>query len=203
MEPVFMILGQSAATTAVMAIDKDLTVQEVPYAVLREQLLKDGQVLEYAAAASGGEAKSKVFVDPRKLKGIVVDDDDAKLTGDWKISNASGYFVGNGYRHEGAAQDGQASAVFAARLPSAGMYEVRISWPPNANRSSKVRVEVQTSEGMKTITINQQSAPDADDHFQSLGTFSFSAEKSAAVAITNKDADGYVVIDAIQWLPRP
>jgi hypothetical protein len=56
---------------------------------------------------------------------------------------------------------------------------------------------------MKTITINQQSAPDADDHFQSLGTFSFSAEKSAAVAITNKDADGYVVIDAIQWLPRP
>jgi hypothetical protein len=202
MEPVFMILGQSAATAAVMAIDKGLAVQQVPYADLRGQLLKEGQVLDYAAAASAGDAKAKVFVDPRKLKGIVVDDDDAKLTGDWKTSNASVYFVGNGYRHEGAAQDGQASAIFEARLQSAGIYEVRVSWPPNANRSSKVQIQVEASEGTKTITINQQSAPDADDHFQSLGTFSFDADKSAAVTITNKDADGYVVIDAVQWLPK-
>lgn len=204
MEPVFMILGQSAATAAVMAIDKDLAVQQVPYADLRGQLLKEGQVLEYStAAASAGDAKAKVFVDPRKLKGIVVDDDDAKLIGDWKTSNASGYFVGNGYRHEGAAQDGQASAVFEARLTSTGMYEVRVSWPPNANRSSKVQIQVETSDGTKTIMINQQSAPDAGDHFQSLGTFSFAADKSAAVTITNKEANGYVVIDAVQWLPRP
>lgn len=203
MEPVFMILGQSAATAAVTAIDKDLAVQEVPYTDLREQLTKDGQVLEYAAAASSGDAKAKVFVDPRKLRGIVVDDDDAKLTGDWKISNASGYFVGNGYRHEGSAQDGQASAVFGAQLPSAGMYEVRVTWPPNSNRSSKVMVEVQTSAGRKAISINQQSAPNADDHFQSLGTFSFSAGELATVTITNKDANGYVVVDAVQWLPKP
>lgn len=196
-----MILGQSAATAAVMAIDNDLAVQDVKYAELREQLQKDGQVLDYAAAASNGDAKAKGFVDPRKLKGIVVDDDDAQLTGDWKISNASGYFVGNGYRHEGAAQDGQASAIFEARLPSAGMYEVRIFWPPNGNRSSMVQIHVQTSEGTKTMTINQQSAPDADDHFQSLGNFSFAADKSAAVMVTNKDANGYVVIDAVQWLP--
>jgi hypothetical protein len=48
MEPVFMILGQSAATAAVMAIDSKLAVQEVPYAKLRERLLADGQVLEFA-----------------------------------------------------------------------------------------------------------------------------------------------------------
>jgi hypothetical protein len=47
MEPVFMILGQSAATAASLAIDGDLAVQEVPYADLREQLLADGQVLEF------------------------------------------------------------------------------------------------------------------------------------------------------------
>jgi hypothetical protein len=65
-----------------------------------------------------------------------------------------------------------------------------------------VQIQVEASEGTKTNTINQQSAPDADDHFQSLGTFSFDADKSAAVTITNKDADGYVVIDAVQWLPK-
>ena len=45
MEPVFMVLGQSAATAAVMAIASGSAVQDVPYAELRERLLKDGQVL--------------------------------------------------------------------------------------------------------------------------------------------------------------
>lgn len=43
MEPVFMILGQSAATAAAIAIDEDQPVQEVDYERLKEQLLKDGQ----------------------------------------------------------------------------------------------------------------------------------------------------------------
>jgi hypothetical protein len=47
MEPVFMILGQSAAAAAAMAIDAGLAVQNVPYDKLRERLLADGQVLEY------------------------------------------------------------------------------------------------------------------------------------------------------------
>lgn len=51
MEPVFMILGQSAATAAVMAIDEGITMQDVDYGKLREQLLADGQVLEHGAAS--------------------------------------------------------------------------------------------------------------------------------------------------------
>ncbi len=46
MEPVFMILGQSAATAAALAMDAGLAVQDVPYPTLRERLLKDGQVLK-------------------------------------------------------------------------------------------------------------------------------------------------------------
>jgi hypothetical protein len=45
MEPVFMILGQSAATAAAMAIDGEIPVQDVPYDALRERLRADGQVL--------------------------------------------------------------------------------------------------------------------------------------------------------------
>ena len=52
MEPVFMILGQSAATAAVLAIDQNLAVQDVPYAALRARLLADGQVLETPAKAT-------------------------------------------------------------------------------------------------------------------------------------------------------
>ena len=46
MEPVFMILGQSAATAAVLSIDNKISPQKLPYEKLREVLLKDQQVLE-------------------------------------------------------------------------------------------------------------------------------------------------------------
>jgi len=45
MEPVFMILGQSAATLAVLAVEEKAGVQEIPYDNLKQQLLEDGQVL--------------------------------------------------------------------------------------------------------------------------------------------------------------
>ena len=47
MEPVFMILGQSAGTAAVLAIDEGVAVQDIPYEKLKARLLKDGQKLEY------------------------------------------------------------------------------------------------------------------------------------------------------------
>ena len=49
MEPVFMVLGQSAATAACLAITQQVPVQQVTYAQLRERLLADGQILEMPA----------------------------------------------------------------------------------------------------------------------------------------------------------
>ncbi|MFZ9936583.1 MAG: FAD-dependent oxidoreductase [Luteolibacter sp.] len=46
MEPVFMILGQSAATAACMAIDAGRSVQELSYETLRQRLIADDQRLE-------------------------------------------------------------------------------------------------------------------------------------------------------------
>jgi len=50
MEPVFMILGQSAAMAAVLAIDNRVGVQDVNYATLQEKLLKEGQVISLKQA---------------------------------------------------------------------------------------------------------------------------------------------------------
>ncbi len=46
MEPVFMILGQSAATAAALALDDGVSVQNVNYEKLRARLQSDGQILE-------------------------------------------------------------------------------------------------------------------------------------------------------------
>ncbi|MFC1766742.1 FAD-dependent oxidoreductase [Planctomycetota bacterium] len=45
MEPVFMVLGQSAASAAALAIEKELAVQALDYAKLRSLLWAGGQVL--------------------------------------------------------------------------------------------------------------------------------------------------------------
>jgi hypothetical protein len=47
MEPVFMILGQSSATAACLAIDAKVPVQHVNYQALKERLLADRQILEW------------------------------------------------------------------------------------------------------------------------------------------------------------
>ncbi len=47
MEPVFMVLGQSASTAACLAIDEGTTVQKLSYTKLRERLLRDKQILEW------------------------------------------------------------------------------------------------------------------------------------------------------------
>ncbi|MBC7572120.1 MAG: FAD-dependent oxidoreductase, partial [Spirosoma sp.] len=45
MEPVFMILGQSAATAAVLAIENKVSPQRLPYQKLQAVLLRDKQRL--------------------------------------------------------------------------------------------------------------------------------------------------------------
>ena len=47
MEPVFMILGQSAAAAAALAIEQNIPLQELDYPKLRARLLADKQILEW------------------------------------------------------------------------------------------------------------------------------------------------------------
>lgn len=50
MEPVFMVLGQSAATAASIAIDHNQSVQELSYAELHSRLINDKQILSSKSA---------------------------------------------------------------------------------------------------------------------------------------------------------
>lgn len=46
MEPVFMVLGQSAATAACLAIEKGIEIQKIDYEHLKSRLLVDQQILQ-------------------------------------------------------------------------------------------------------------------------------------------------------------
>jgi len=51
MEPVFMLLGQSAAMAAHMSLEKRANVQDVDIPALQARLLTDGQILKWTAPA--------------------------------------------------------------------------------------------------------------------------------------------------------
>jgi hypothetical protein len=47
MEPVFMILGQSAGTVASLAIKGNMNIHDLTYDEIKKQLIADGQIIEY------------------------------------------------------------------------------------------------------------------------------------------------------------
>lgn len=190
----FMILGQSAGTAAAMAIDEGVAVQDVSYDTLRRRCLEDGQVLEFDRPSHSGVA-------PDDLEGVVLDDDEAEFTGAWQTSTASKKFVGSGYRHDRKTGNGKAITRFSTKLPKTGRYQVRFGYTPNANRASNVRIEVHHAGGSQTFTVNQRLLPPEDGLFLPLGVFEFQAGTAAVVSVSNRDADGYVVVDAVQWMP--
>ncbi|MCX6839259.1 MAG: FAD-dependent oxidoreductase [Verrucomicrobia bacterium] len=193
MEPVFMILGQSAATAAVFAIDGNLSVQQVPYVKLREQLLRDGQVLEYTGP------KSSRGVEAKKLKGIVLDDSEAKVTGHWQQSGAAKSFIGDGYSHDGNAKDGQSSLRFEPKLTQPGKYRLQLASTPNTNRASNAAVEIQHAGGVEKLKIDLKSPKEAEGVFW-IDLGEFQCTNDTAITISNTGADGYVVVDGARWL---
>lgn len=190
MEPVFMILGQSAATAAAIALDTGIAVQDVPYDSLSERLLADGQVLHYEATTSARG------VSPASLPGIVVDDVAARFVGDWTESQSASNYIGLGYRHDRNEAKGERKAVFSTELPEAGLYTIRLAYPPNKNRATKVPVRISGKEGILAV-IDQTKEP-SDGRFHTLATVELPAGKST-VTVANTDTKGYVVVDAVQW----
>jgi hypothetical protein len=194
MEPVFMILAQSAATAAALALDDKVPVQQVSYEKLRARLLADQQVLEWAGP-------KRILPFAKTQSGIVVDDLAAQRTGVWShSSNMQWTQLGTGYLHDGNTDKGLSCLTFTPDVPAAGRYEVILLFPPNPNRARNVPVTVTVPSGQtKTVTVNQRG--EAGTGAVSLGMFQLPQGQLTTVTVSNRDTDGYVVADGVQLLP--
>jgi hypothetical protein len=186
MEPVFMVMGESAATAAVLAIEAGTAVQDVNYVTLRARLLDQKQMLDAAPETR------RTRLDAKTLEGIVVDDEQAVKSGSWQESHASGSYLGSGYIHDGNARDGKAKATFRVNVPP-GAYLVRVLYPPHANRATNTPVRLDCDGGAVETRINQRREPEW------LGPCRVGQTLVATVG--NQGADGYVVVDGIQVKP--
>ncbi len=196
MEPVFMVMGQSAATAAVQAIEQNTTVQGIDYAKLKEQMLKDGQMLDFESAP----VSDHVGMTKEQLGGIVVDDREAELTGFDSVGHTTSPFIGEGYAHDGGDSSHPQKAIFRPTLPNAGVYEVAITYTALGNRAANVPVTISSADGTKTVIVNQKKRAPEKDFIYPLGRFKFEAGKTGYVEISNTGTDGHVIIDAVRFL---
>jgi hypothetical protein len=188
MEPVFMILGQSAATAAMLALAASSSVQQVPYATLRARLLADGQLLQWPPPSSPGE--------------VVVDSHDPSVTraGTWVSSTSIGGYWGTDYEHDGNTAKGVNRLRFRPTLPSAGTYAVYLRWTADPNRASNVPIDIVHGGGMTTRSVDQRGSGGT---WVSLGSYAFAAGTGGSLLIRTENTNGYVIADAARWVLAP
>ncbi|UCD28522.1 MAG: FAD-dependent oxidoreductase [Planctomycetota bacterium] len=194
MEPVFMILGQSAATAACLAIDGETAVQDVDIRKLQARLRADKQILLWRGEVRIGK-------DAKALPGIVIDDRDAEIVGNWLPSNGGKGYVGNWYLHDYNKRKGQLSVRFYLPIVRSGRYQVRLAYTPYNNRASNVPVTIRHAEGVNKVMVNMRKVPQEPDGFLTLGIYRFATKSEAYIEISNNGTDGYVIADAVQLLP--
>jgi hypothetical protein len=76
-------------------------------------------------------------------------------------------------------------------------------YPANPNRAARVPVTIAHADGETTVTIDQRKAPEADGLLRPIGAYRFEQGRRGHVEIGNKDTDGFVVIDAVQFVEAP
>lgn len=170
------------------------------------QLTRRRKQLQKQLIELGG--KQRVSHQPRrvlqsgKLRGVVVDNQNARLIGKWQESVYVKAFVDAGYLHDDGQPKGRNQAIFAPQLETGGQYEVRLAYSASGNRASNTLVVIDHQDGRKTLRVNQSKRPPIQGLFLSLGSYRFEADNVAKVTISNEGADGVVIADAVQFISK-
>ena len=176
-EPTFMMLGQAAGLAASLAVLRGQPVQDIDVSLLRSKLASTGIILSPEQA----------------VRPAAVDDAAAAKVGAWTASAALPGFIGPGYLHDGNTGKGLKSVTFQGHLAAAGNYDVLFYYTACANRATNVPVTVSGH----LVTVNERALPPLGQAIN-LGTFALPA--NPVVVIQNAGTNGYVVVDAVQFI---
>ena len=184
MEPVFMVLAQSAALATCMAIDGNTTVQQIDTKQLQARL------------------KTNPLAD-NSIPEILVDNDDSEhivVKGEWKKETNGGY----GPSLLISTTRSGAEARFIPTILQGGTYTIYIYCPKLQDASTGIPVKI--FDGRKTVntTVNKN---DIKVSGQTSGEWVFinrvmlPAGNKAYVQVSTDGADGAVAADAVLFVP--
>lgn len=131
-------------------------------------------------------------------EGIIVDDDEAVITGDWVRQDLDGAVdslerFGPCFRHASPVGDpASATATFQAEAPESGVYNVYGWWTTHQNRATNTPFTLPDGQ---IVYVNQE---ENGGRWNLIGQISAQAGDTLSVVIGN-NADEYVVADAVKF----
>ena len=148
------------------------------------------------------EAKVPYIIpNPRSIPGIVIDETEAELVGNWQYSTHTPPYVGVGYLHDQKKGKGEKSVTYRFTVPKSGVYHVEMSHCWNVRRATNTPVTIHHAAGEELIRLNQQRFDEERQPFRSLGQFRFEAGSPAWIRISNEGTEGkYVIADAVRLI---
>ena len=188
MEPVFMVLGQSAGVAACLAIDNNAGTHEVNVDRLKE-ILKTNPLLDGSTPE------------------ILVDDTDIRLTesvGNWQLTHGGHYKTG--YVLCKQAQKGDFFR-FLPKVSVAGKYRIYYHCPVQANREipAKIAIDILTASGMKEVAFDPRDTEDEfgqSSSWKDLGIYEFAPGQPAGITVNGEKSSGPVFADAVILHPE-
>ena len=188
MEPVFMVLAQSAAVAACLAIDGNVPVQDVDMLRLREILtanpLADGSTPE-----------------------ILVDNDDpdrVALNGDWSFNYDTFRGYGLNFFVDDTKGKVRKSVRYTPALPTPGEYDIYTFFPHLKEGSTVTAVSVFDGNAVSEKRLHKDEIEvvgQTGGEWVHIGRYLLPQGKEAYVEISNAGADNVVAADAVLFLP--
>lgn len=190
MEPVFMVLAQSSAVAATMAIDRKTAVQDVNVKLLQQKLKAD---------PLADKSLPEILVDNDDATGVIIEGRFARL------EKAPGVYGRSLLADTTINEFFKPSSVrFVPAIPKAGMYSVYVYCPRTPKSTRQVTITVFDGKTRKDVVISPNDVKvegQTSGEWIGIGKFTLPAGKSAYTAITNKGMDGVVVADAVLFVP--
>ena len=181
MEPVFMVLAQSSAIAASLAIDKKVSLQQLGVKAI-QKILKENPLLD------GSEPD--IIVDDADTKNVIV-------TGTWKKLKRRSYGPSMLVRD---AQTKNASVRFMPLVKNSGLYSVYTYLPKMENMAEEIPVVIYDGKQshLKKIKVDETKVKgQTSGEWIFLGEFNLKKNSKPYIEISNKDAKGAVVADAV------
>ena len=183
MEPVFMVLAQSAAVAAVQAIDKKISVQNVDVKAIQDVMRTDPLA-------------------DRSTPEILIDNDDTAVTksGNWETEKGKGSYGPSLFK----SNDSKGVVTFKPDFKKKGTYQVYMYLPKIDGLSKSITATVRLGKTKKDVIIHPQDIQvvgQTSGEWVSLGKFGFEVGSQQQIELSAKDGDGFVVGDAVLFVP--
>lgn len=124
----------------------------------------------------------------------------ASFTGTWTVSGLAGSF-GNAslFASQVSGASPTATYTFTPTIPARGLYDVYVRWTADPNRATNTPIDLVLADETRKLTVNQEIN---GGQWNRVGTVPCEAGTTMSVVIRNNGANGNVVADGVQFVPR-